>query len=62
MMGLPVLRDGRSLLSPHQDLLALIPVRGWVNPRVTARLDGLGKYKNPVASLGIEPATFRLLA
>jgi hypothetical protein len=26
------------------------------------RLEGLGQLKNPVISLGIEPATFRLVA
>jgi hypothetical protein len=26
------------------------------------RLEGLGKLKNPITSLGLEPATFRLLA
>jgi hypothetical protein len=31
-------------------------------PRAIVRLEGLAHLKNPVASLGIEPATFRLVA
>jgi hypothetical protein len=30
-------------------------------PRAMARLEGLGRLKNPVTSSGIEPATFRLV-
>jgi hypothetical protein len=36
-------------------------VLGLVDPRVIVRLEGLGKLKNPVTSLGIEPATLRIL-
>jgi hypothetical protein len=34
-------------------------VRGWVDPRATVRLEGLGQFKNPIASSRIEPATLR---
>jgi hypothetical protein len=47
---------------PHKDSLVLISVRDWVKSRATARVEGLGKLKNPMTSLGIEPVTFRLVA
>jgi hypothetical protein len=50
-------------LYPQKDLLALIYIRGWVNPSSIVRLEWLGKLqKNLVASLGLEPVTFRLVA
>jgi hypothetical protein len=59
VVRLSALRAGRPL--PSGTFLVLICVRGMVDPRVIVRLEGLGQLKNPVASLGIEPATFRLL-
>jgi hypothetical protein len=47
---------------PQGRFLVLISVRGWVDPRVMVRLEGWGQLKNPVASSGIEPATFRFVA
>jgi hypothetical protein len=44
------------------NFLALISARGWDDPRATVRLEGLGQLKNLVTLLGIEPATFRLVA
>jgi hypothetical protein len=56
---LSALSAGRPL--PSGIFLMLISVRGWVDPRVIVRLEGLGQLKNPMTS-GIEPATFRLIA
>jgi hypothetical protein len=42
--------------------LVLTSVRGWVNLRAIVRLERLGKLKNLMASLGIEPTTFWLVA
>jgi hypothetical protein len=39
--------------------LVLISVRGWIDPRVTERLQGLGQLGNPITSSEIEPANFR---
>jgi hypothetical protein len=57
-VNLLALRAGR-LLSPGR-LLVLISLRDWVRPRATVELEGLGQTKNPMTSLGIEPATFQL--
>jgi hypothetical protein len=42
-------------------LLALISVRGCVDPRAIVLLEKLDQLKNPTASLGIEPTSFRLV-
>jgi hypothetical protein len=42
--------------------MVLISIRGRVDPMVIVRLEGLGKMKNSITSLGIEPATLQLVA
>jgi hypothetical protein len=42
--------------------LVLISIRDWVDPRAIVRMKGLGQFKNPMTSTGIETATFRLVA
>jgi hypothetical protein len=39
----------------------LISVRGWVDPRATVQLEGLGKLKKSTSS-GCDPTTFQLVA
>jgi hypothetical protein len=51
---LSALRAGHTL--PPGRFLVLISVRGWVEPRATVRLEGLGHLKNPLPSSRIEPA------
>jgi hypothetical protein len=57
---LSALHAGRPL--PLGRLLVLISVRGLVERRAIVRLEGFGQLKNPITLLGIEPATFRLVA
>jgi hypothetical protein len=58
---LSTLRAGRPPL-PRKRFLVLISVRGWVDPRVRVRLEGLCQLEKTMTSSGTEPATFRLIA
>jgi hypothetical protein len=53
---------GTGCFFPHERFLVLISVRGWVDPWVIVRPQGLSYWKLPVTPSGIEPATFQLLA
>jgi hypothetical protein len=44
-------------LLPFRKFLALISVRGWVDPRAIVRLEGLGQLKNPMTSSGFDSTT-----
>jgi hypothetical protein len=45
VVRLSALYTGSALTSPKGRFLILISVRGGVNPKAIARLDGLGKLK-----------------
>jgi hypothetical protein len=53
----------RTPLPPTQEIhLVLISVRGWFDPRVIVRLEGLRQWNIPITPSGLKDETFGLVA
>jgi hypothetical protein len=50
--------DGAGRPLPPWRFLAFIFFKGWVDPRATVRLEGLGQFKNPKTLSGIKPVIY----
>ena len=57
---LSALRTGR--LNPQETSLVIICIWGWFGPRTIVRPEGLSQWEIVLNPLGIESATFRLVA